>query len=147
MLLSAIPLSAILLMGCGGGGGGSSGGGGSLDNTSCRLEWVQEPSYEDNTYLNVMTEIRFYNLYVSDFPWFDNDVIPVAQIAGVFIDNNGVMLPTQGFDLSLLREHGIIVDNNVKFVSLTSETFDGSVSVFTEPSQWGEIQLKMEVTQ
>lgn len=138
--LWAFIVGAILIYSCG--GGESHGPSVTPDNTSYVLNWVQEPLYEDNTVMDLIRDVDHYHVYISDYPWFDNNAELAAEISGQ--DNNGTV-PTTRFDMDNLKQFGINVDNVTKFVFMSTETVEGQESVVDNAVQWGAVQIPLEV--
>lgn len=90
------------------------------------LRWVQEPTWNDNSPMDLRS-ISWYEIHVSDNAvWGDNTL--VAALAGV--DNAGV--PVSTFDLSLLAPYGIGPNCYVTVRSVK----DNMASGYGEPCWW-----------
>lgn len=147
LLLPFIVL-AILIHGCVSGGGGDSPGTGPIfppiDNSHL-LSWTQEPYYEDNTAMDLFKDVKCYEIYVSKSALLDGSAEPCAAVAGVVVDNTGTAKLSESFDLESLRPFGINADNGAVFVFMKTESVDNVTSEFSQPHQWGAVQLNMEV--
>lgn len=144
-LIMPFILAALLIYGCQDGGGSASSAPNPPPDNSNLMSWIQEPYYEDNTVMDLKSEVKCYEIYVTKSAMLDNITEPIAYVSGVHEHDNIATHIADHFDLELLRPYGINADNEVKWVFMRTESMDNMASQFSQPHQWGVYQLNTEV--
>jgi hypothetical protein len=119
-------LILLLTMGCNSGGGPSPPP--APDNVPRQeiLQWVQPPTFEDNTVMDVYRDVARWDIYCTFFPEAtDNDIV-----ASVVNPDN------LAFDLSLLRQYGIEPGPDGTLVFLKCVGIDNQQSEYSAPAEW-----------
>jgi len=130
--------AAGLFAGCGGGGESPQSQTPPPAGTASVLVWAPPATFNDNTPLNPVTDIEFYELYLRPDPNFTESDPPAVQVAAV-ADNPSpdgrsiLKTPVTEFTLELIPS---LPNGNLLYVSMRAVGVDGQKSAFMAPVPW-----------
>jgi hypothetical protein len=90
------------------------------------LQWVQPPTFADNTPMDIHRDVARWDIYCTYFPEpLDNEIV-----ASVVTPDN------LAFNLALLRQYGIEPGADGKLVFLRCVGIDNQQSEYSAPAEW-----------
>ncbi|GAB4229727.1 MAG: hypothetical protein OHK0028_03870 [Deltaproteobacteria bacterium] len=136
--ITGLIFAAALLAGCGGGGESPQSQTTPPTGAASVLAWAPPATFNDNTPLNPVTDIEFYELYLRPDPNFTESDPPAIQIAAVADipsqDGRSVVQgPVTEFTLELIPS---LPNGNLLYVSMRAVGVDGQKSSFMTPVAW-----------
>lgn len=118
-----------ILAGCGGGGGSSSADGSALPAKT--LSWAPPDSYTDNTFLNPVTDLDGFEIYVNETGTFSDGDTPSAVVSAV---NPATRSLTTSFNLANLSQY---LSTGITYrVSMRAVAVSGLKSDFSPPASF-----------
>ena len=139
VLVSLFLAGSLLLAGCDLEGDGHATVASVSLGTVSMLAWDPPETYDDNSPLDPMTELDYYEFYVrGDGNFTDND-LPVAQVAAVInvLSPDGTIdVPTMTTAFDLQNLIPFLLPETTGYLSIRAVSLDGTRSEFSEPITW-----------
>ncbi len=134
-------VASAFLAGCGGGGGGDTASTSAQPpaGANMALAWDPPTAYSDNTAMDAMTELDYYEFYVrKDRNFTDNDA-PAAEVKAVsnILGPDGqTLVPTLTNEFALSNLLPFTQPGSVYYISIRAVGIGGLKSQFSVPVAW-----------